>query len=57
MGMRETKAEVVDRQRWEAESDLRSLVEVGRIKADKPRLARAMAMAKKQLTELKKTKK
>ncbi len=56
MGGHLSKAEKSEHERWEAESDLRALVEVGRIRADKPRLGRAMAMAKKQLAELKKVK-
>lgn len=49
----ESKAEVANRQKWEAESDLRSLVEVQRLRENPPRMKRAMALAKKQLKELK----
>lgn len=41
-------------ERWAAESDLRSLCEAAKIKADKKRLRRAMDLAKEQMAELKK---
>ncbi len=41
-------------QEFEAESDVRTLVESDRIKRDKSRLARAMKSAKTQLVSLKK---
>ena len=53
MSAHETTAEKVDRQKWEAEGDLRSLVEVQRLRDDPPRMKRAMALIKKQLKELK----
>lgn len=43
-----------DEQRWRAESDLRALVEVEEIKKDKPRYRRALALAKEQMSSLKK---
>lgn len=50
---KETAADKADRERWEAESDLRTLVSASEIRKDKGRLKRAMAEAKKQLKTLK----
>lgn len=42
-----------DEQKWQAESDVRTLIDAEKIKADKPRLRRAMKMAKEQADALK----
>ncbi len=42
-----------DEEKWEAESDVRTLISAAEIKKDGKRWKRAMAMAKKQLTGLK----
>lgn len=42
---------------FEAESDLRSLIEAEKVRNDKPRLKRAMAKAKEQMAALKKVEK
>lgn len=46
-----------ERQKWQAEDDLRTLVRVAEIKKDKGRMSRAMALAKKQMDELEKAQK
>ncbi len=43
----------IDDKDYEAEADLRHLIEAGKIKGDKKRLKAAMAMAKKQMAALK----
>lgn len=50
---KETAVEKADRQTFEAEDDVRTLVRAGEIRNDKARLKRATAMAKKQLQTLK----
>lgn len=47
-------AVVPDDREWQAEDDLRTLVRAAEIKKDKARAARALALAKKQMAELKK---
>ena len=54
MSVHETSHEKADRQKWEAESDLRTLRTAQEIGADKGRMKRAMAMAKKELAAIKK---
>ena len=49
----ETAVEKADRQKFEAEDDVRTLVRASEIRSDKARLKRATAMAKKQLQTLK----
>ena len=41
-----------DKQKWEAEEDVRTLVRAEEIRKDKSRLRRATVMAKKQLAAL-----
>lgn len=50
---KESPVEKADRQQFEAEDDVRTLVRAGEIRNDKARLKRATAMAKKQLQILK----
>ena len=45
----ESKAE---HEKWEAESDVRTLTEAERIRADKPRHRRAVKMAREQMKAL-----
>lgn len=46
-----------EREKWQAEDDLRTLVRAAEIKKDKARTTRAMALAKKQMAELEKVQK
>lgn len=50
--IKETAADKADRERWEAESDVQTLVRAGEIRKDRGRMKRATAMAKKQLKTL-----
>ena len=43
-----------EQQRWQAEDDLRTLIQAREIRGDKARLRRAMKMAKEQMQELEK---
>ena len=47
-----TKTEKADMERFEAEQDLRTLIEARTIRGNKSRLRRAMKMAKDQMSEL-----
>ena len=51
--MKMTKEEKAEHEEYEAKDDVRTLISAGEIKADKPRLKRALAMAKKQAAALK----
>ena len=51
--IKETASEKADREKFEAEDDVRTLIRAGEIRNDKARLKRATAMAKKQLQTLK----
>lgn len=42
-----------DEERWQAENDLRTLLDGAKIKKDKARLAKAMKLAKEQQAALK----
>ncbi len=50
---KETAADKADREKWEAEGDVRTLVNADEIRKDRGRMKRATAMAKKQLQTLK----
>ena len=50
---KETAAEKTDREKFEAEDDVRTLVRAGEIHKDRSRMKRATAMAKTQLQTLK----
>lgn len=50
------EVESEEQERWKAESDLRTLLEAAKIKADKSRSAAAMRMATEQQKELSKIK-
>ena len=41
-----------ERERWQAEGDIRTLTEAAKIRADKTRLKRALLYAKKAMREL-----
>ena len=49
---KETASAKAEREKYEAEEDVRMLVRADEIRKDKPRLKRATAMAKTQLTAL-----
>jgi len=51
---KESAADRKDRQKWEAESDLRHLREVEDIKRDPARMERAQVLAQKEMRALKK---
>ena len=51
--IKESATQKADRENWEAEDDVRTLVRAGEIRKDKARLKRATVMAKKQLQTLK----
>ncbi len=53
MADHDSAAEKAERQKFETEDDVRTLVSAGEIRKDKARLKRATAMAKKQLQTLK----
>ncbi len=46
-----------DEKEFEAEQDVRTLMNAEKVKADKPRLKRAMTMARKQMSALEKVQK
>ncbi len=48
-----TPAEKAEREKFEAEDDVRTLVRAGEIRKDKGRMKRATSMAKAQLNTLK----
>ena len=54
MSVHATAKEKAENLKWETESDLRTLRTAQDIKADKGRMDRAMAMAKKELAAIKK---
>ncbi len=47
-----TAAEKKEQERWESESDVRTLIDAGRIKKDKKRMKRARSMMKEQRAAL-----
>ncbi len=51
--IKESATEKADRENFEAEDDVRTLVRAGEIRKDASRMKRATAMAKKQLQTLK----
>ena len=51
--IKETAAEKADRQKFEAEDDMRTLIRASEIRKDRDRVKRATALAKKQLQSLK----
>ena len=53
MADHESATEKADRQKFEAEDDVRTLVRAGEIRKDKGRMKRATTMAKAQLKTLK----
>ncbi len=48
----ESVTEKADREKWESEEDVRTLVRAGEIRKDKARLKRATVMATEQLQAL-----
>lgn len=52
-GLRESKQEKADREKWQAESDVRTLREAREISKDDGRMGRAKAMIQEQITALK----
>ena len=51
--VKETATEKADREKFEAEDDVRTLIRAGEIRKDKARMKRAVVMAKSQLKTLK----
>lgn len=51
--IKETASEKADREKFEAEDDVRTLIRAGEIRNDRGRIKRATAMAKEQLKTLK----
>ena len=47
----------VEDKEFQAEQDVRTLIDAEKVKADKPRLKRAMTMARKQMSALEKVQK